>query len=415
MNSILLHGDARAPTKNELRIAALDEYAILDTAPEAEFNDIVELASEICGTSTALISLVSDDRQWFKARVGFDPCETPIEQSVCAHALASTDLLIIPDLTTDPRTRHNTLVTGEPHIRFYAGARLETSEGVAVGTLCVIDGEPRPQGLTERQQDSLTRLARQVMSQLELRKAISQRDAAGLKVRDADSRYRQIVDSAKDYGIITLTLAGDVTSWNTGAEQILGWTEGEMLGRPADTFFTGEDVRAGIPETEMRLAREVGRGMDERWHVRKDGTRFFAVGEMMPLTSAAGVHTGYLKILRDQTRDIERNSEIARADQRLQIALAASGVIGLWDWMVDTDLLHGDANFARLYGLDIEKNTPWRDDGGVSGVCRSGRHSGPASSHPEHVRSRRRFSRRIPFGNYWTGVTLGRMQRKVAL
>jgi GAF domain-containing protein len=149
MNSILLHGDTRAPTKNELRIAALDEYAILDTAPEAEFNDIVQLASEICGTSTSLISLVSDNRQWFKARVGFDPCETPIEQSVCSHALTQPGLLIIPDLTKDPRTQHNTLVTGEPHILFYAGARLETSEGVAVGTLCVIDGEPRPEGLTD--------------------------------------------------------------------------------------------------------------------------------------------------------------------------------------------------------------------------------------------------------------------------
>lgn len=131
----------------ETRLEALNNYDVLDTAPEPEFDDIVFLASSICETPVALVSLVEKDRQWFKARVGFEACETPIEQSVCRHALASHDLLIIPDLEVDPGTKANTLVTEKPHIRFYAGAPLITPGGQVIGTLCVIDQVPRPGGL----------------------------------------------------------------------------------------------------------------------------------------------------------------------------------------------------------------------------------------------------------------------------
>jgi two-component sensor histidine kinase len=156
----------------EARLAALAAFDILDTSAEEGFDDIVHLAREICATPVALVSLVAADRQWFKAKIGFDACETPIEQSVCAHALGSTDLLIIPDLTLDPRTRENTLVTGEPRIRFYAGAPLIMSTGVIIGTLCVIDDVARPFGLTPAQAESLQRLARQVMAQISLRQAL---------------------------------------------------------------------------------------------------------------------------------------------------------------------------------------------------------------------------------------------------
>ncbi|MDQ2765219.1 MAG: ATP-binding protein [Pseudomonadota bacterium] len=153
------------------RLTALDRYNILDTPPEQGFDDIVLLASRICETPVALVSFVASDRQWFKARVGFDQCQTPLDQSVCAHAIQQPGLLIIPDLTADPRTHQNTLVTEGPHIRFYAGARLETREGQALGTLCVIDTKPRPEGLTSEQANSLEALARQVMTQLDLRVA----------------------------------------------------------------------------------------------------------------------------------------------------------------------------------------------------------------------------------------------------
>ena len=159
------------------RLKALAGYGILDTPAEAGFDDIVHLACRLCATPVALVSLVAGDRQWFKARVGFPACETDLNSSVCAHALAQPDeLLIIPDLTLDPRTAANPLVTGEPFIRFYAGAPLRTPKGLVLGSLCVIDAAPRPEGLTEAQAGDLRALSRQVMTQLEMRRVIAARD-----------------------------------------------------------------------------------------------------------------------------------------------------------------------------------------------------------------------------------------------
>src|SRR5476649_1180828 len=111
------------------RLATLLSYRVLDTPPEAQFDDIVQLARTICRTPVALVSLIAADRQWFKARVGIDDLsETPLNQSVCVHAIREPAILVIPDLTQDSRTRDNTLVTGGPQIRFYAGAVLRTSE-----------------------------------------------------------------------------------------------------------------------------------------------------------------------------------------------------------------------------------------------------------------------------------------------
>jgi len=158
------------------RLEALEAYDVLDTAPEPEFDDIVFIASTVCRTPVSLVSLVEQDRQWFKARIGFEPCQTPIEQSVCAHALDQTELLIIPDLTTDPRTSRNTLVTEAPFIRFYAGAPLIVPDGTVIGTLCVIDTAPRPDGLDENQQAVLQALARQVVALLETRRVSHRKD-----------------------------------------------------------------------------------------------------------------------------------------------------------------------------------------------------------------------------------------------
>ena len=157
---------------NSVRLAELDAYGILDTAPEDGFEDIVQLAASVCDAPVALVSLVAADRQWFKARVGFPACETDLNSSVCVHALSAPDILIIPDLTADPRTRANPLVTDDPRIRFYAGVPLRSLEGHALGSLCVIDTAPRPSGLTGEQADNLRRLARHVMALLNERRQL---------------------------------------------------------------------------------------------------------------------------------------------------------------------------------------------------------------------------------------------------
>ena len=134
----------------------------------------------------ALVSLVDHDRQWFKARLNFPPCETDLDSSVCKFVLAEPDILQIPDLTADPRTRDNPLVTGEPFIRFYAGAPLRASDGQVLGSLCVIDKVSRPAGLTETQADALRRFARLVMDHLELRRAMTSRETL---LREQESAF----------------------------------------------------------------------------------------------------------------------------------------------------------------------------------------------------------------------------------
>ena len=156
-----------AKSKFALRNKALLDLELLDTPSEVEFDDLVDLASEICATPISLISLVDLERQWFKASVGMTVCETPISSSFCAHAIEQEGLFLVEDATVDERFKLNPLVLGEPNIRFYAGMPLYSGEGVAIGTLCVIDTVPR--SLSPNQIKALTILSHQVQARIELR------------------------------------------------------------------------------------------------------------------------------------------------------------------------------------------------------------------------------------------------------
>ena len=332
------------------RLAALRGYDILDTPPEQAFDDIVGLAADICDAPIALVSLVAEDRQWFKARTGLTQAQTPIGQSVCRHALKQRGLLIVPDLTRDPRTCENPLVTHNPHIRFYAGAPLETPHGVAIGTLCVIDHAPRPAGLTLRQAENLERLARQVMAQLELRRALGDRDAVMRRMRETDVRYRQILDSATDYGIVTTDLDGRITSWSAGARNIFGWTEDEARGKPAGMLSAVADAADGRSEDDASPAPTHEMEIAERWKRRKDGSRFLALSETMRLTSATGAAVGFLKIIRDRTEQHETEDALAESGERMRLAVEATH-IGIFDFMPGTGILRWDARVRELFGV----------------------------------------------------------------
>ena len=158
-------------TKEQSRIAALKNFQILDTMPEREFDDLTLLASQICETPIALISLIDENRQWFKSRVGLSATETPRDMAFCDHAINGDDLFIVTDPTKDERFASNPLVTKDLQIRFYAGAPLTTSDGHNLGTLCVIDSKPRQ--LNDKQKRALNTLARTVINLLETRREMS--------------------------------------------------------------------------------------------------------------------------------------------------------------------------------------------------------------------------------------------------
>ncbi|WP_417584503.1 sensor histidine kinase [Pelagibacterium sp.] len=176
------------------RLRALYSYEVLDTDREKDFDDIVELASAVCGTAISVVNLIDVDRQWFKAEAGLGVRETPLATSICSHAILENEFVEIHDTLADPRMQDNPLCTGEQGLRFYAGALLMTQDGLPLGTLCVLDY--RPKSLTSLQRDTLRVLARQVMAQLEMRKALK---ATTLLRQEVDHRVKNSLQSLSSY------------------------------------------------------------------------------------------------------------------------------------------------------------------------------------------------------------------------
>jgi PAS domain S-box-containing protein/putative nucleotidyltransferase with HDIG domain len=267
------------PNERE-RLDALREYDVLDTASEQEFDDLTHLAAQICGTSMAAITLVDHNRQWFKSRIGLDFSETPIAVSFCAHAILGNELFLVPDTTVDERFAQNPAVTSEPHLRFYAGMPLVTPEGHAVGTLCVIDHEPRQ--LDQAQQDALRRLGRQVVALLEARPdagtekgqsrqtrlraerrrlhlalETAQQDAESLRLSEV--RYRRLFEAAQDGILILDTETGKIEDANPFLCELLDYTPEELLGKQLWEIGVFGDITAN---------QEAFRTLQEKRYIR---------------------------------------------------------------------------------------------------------------------------------------------------
>ena len=177
------------PRQDE-RLDALRRYEILDTPREAEFDDIVALVAEICEAPVAVVNLIDADRQWFKAEVGLGVCSTPLETSLCSHIILENQFVEIRDTLADPRMCDNPLCTADGGFRFYAGALLETAEGLPLGTLCVLDTKPRT--LTDLQRRAIRTLAARVMSELNLRLSLKVQD---MLRREIDHRVKNSLGS----------------------------------------------------------------------------------------------------------------------------------------------------------------------------------------------------------------------------
>lgn len=217
---------AAMPANETARLEALRRYEVLDTPPEKEFDDLCYLASHICGTPVALISLIDQDRQWFKAKLGSDLSETSRDIAFCAHAILDHDIFVVEDATKDKRFAQNPMVTSEANLRFYAGAPLLTPDGFTVGTICVVDQKPRK--LSPEQLDAMRALGRQVINQLELRKNLIEltrttiaRQRLEQTVRESERRLFQFLE-AVPVGIFIVDSTGSPYYANQASKKILG-------------------------------------------------------------------------------------------------------------------------------------------------------------------------------------------------
>jgi PAS domain S-box-containing protein len=232
----------KLPKNEKDRLKALNEYNVLDTLPEQVFDDITQLASEICGTPISLVSLIDSDRQWFKSHHGLDATETPRDIAYCAHAINDPDeILEVQDATKDQRFHDNPLLTMEPHVRFYAGAPLVNSEGYALGTLCVIDH--RPHKLTDTQRSALLSLSRQVVSQLELKK----------KAHDLQFTETAFENSSEGQAWIDQT--GKVVRFNTRYAELTGFSKSSLQEKKVYEFDPNFTVNTWKKHWKEMLAK----------------------------------------------------------------------------------------------------------------------------------------------------------------
>ena len=321
------------------RLAALYSYNILDTLPEKDFDDIVRLAATLCDVPTALITLVDADRQWFKARAGAEAAETSRELSFCAHALADDGLFIVPDTAKDARFAGSALATGDPGIRFYAGAPLRTPQGEALGTLCVIDSRPRT--LTPAQQEALRILSRQVMAQMELRRRIADQERLIGERTRAEERLRLLetaVERANDVILITEAEpfhqpGPSIVYVNPAFTQMTGYEAEEVLGK-TPRILQG-------PGTDPAVAAEIRKRLlqwkpvqAEVLNYRKDGTPFWSELNIVPIADETGWYTHWVSIQRDvtarkaeQQRSEQIHSELERRVRERTGALAAVNAV----------------------------------------------------------------------------------------
>ncbi|MBX2970441.1 MAG: PAS domain-containing protein [Cyclobacteriaceae bacterium] len=317
------------------RINALETYQILDTLPESEFDSITQLAAYLCHTSISLITLLDDKRQFFKSHYGLDVQETPIEQSFCTHALkAGKDLFIINDARKDKRFVKNPLVTGKPHIVFYAGAPLITPEGIAIGTLCVIDSKTN--SLDEGQQEALRSLAGQVMQLLELRRTRLHVENHKREWQHQSERLGNIIEATQVATWEWNVQTGSLTINERWAE-IVGYTLNDLkpisietwykLVHPEDVIHSNEQLKACFNkkreyyDLECRMIHKNGHAV---W-VNDRGRVVTWTEDGKPLMMM-GTHT---EITERKTVELELASTLSALKERIKEQACLSAIASL--------------------------------------------------------------------------------------
>ncbi|KQT12604.1 hypothetical protein ASG40_19925 [Methylobacterium sp. Leaf399] len=288
------------------RLATLSSYGILNTAQEEAFDAIVRLATELCAAPVGMITLVAADRQWFKARVGVEHTETPLDHAICTHALPETGLLVIPDLTEDPRTRTNLSVTGPAAMRFYAAAPLRDASGHGLGTLCVIDRTPRQSGLSGSQAKVLRALGDQVMALMQARRevmesrwALGTQEEAAARLQASEAFLKSILSASPDC-IKVLNLDGRLTFMNEPGQRVMEIDDFlTIAGTAWHRFWTGP--YAAQAQAAVSKASTGGVGRFEGWADTLKGVPRYWEVVVSPIKGLDGRPERLLAVSRDQT------------------------------------------------------------------------------------------------------------------
>ncbi len=312
---------APIPKNDAARVEALARYEILDTPPEREFDDLTLLASHICGAPLAQITLVDAERQWFKSKVGLTAPQTPRNISFCGHAIMKRDVMVVPDAFADERFADNPLVTEDPKIRFYAGAPLVTSEGLALGALCVMDREPRQLSLT--QLEALRALSRQVVAQMELRRRLRhEREEAGHALQEKEDTL-QLVASQMPAVVWSTDRDLTITSQMGAALGAMGQRPGQSVGITLFQYFNTRD-----PEfLPLAAHRKALLGESVSFEIEWSGRTF--ASHVEPLRNPDRTIKGVIGVALDITRQKRTENELKKSFSLLQGTLdsAADGIL----------------------------------------------------------------------------------------
>lgn len=339
---------ARIPSDETERLRSLAELGVLDSAPEREFDALVQVAALVCGVPVSLISLIDTDRQWFKANVGLPGItETPRELAFCAHAILQDGIFEVPDATLDPRFVDNALVTSDPDIRFYAGATLRLSDGAHAGTLCVIDRQPRQ--LDAKQREVLGHLAAAAVRALEGRRAL----LAERELRETASQAAAVLHYSLD-AIVTLSLDGTVTHWNAAAQRLFGYSPAEMLGQPAAKLVPPD--RPHEPsDLETRLNESVTGFNFEAIRMHRDGDAIAVSISLAPIRNARGELTGTTQIIRDIREQARAALVLAESEARFK-ALSEASPLGVFATNAQGACTYTNERWQAIYGLTFEQS-----------------------------------------------------------
>lgn len=351
------------PENESKRQEALAQYRILDTEPEQVFDDLTHIASLICQTPIALISLLDDYRQWFKSKVGIDANETSKEISFCGHAIQHQEILEVSNTLEDERFFDNPLVTSAPHIRFYAGVPLITSEGYPLGTLCVIDRVSKM--LTPDQKDALYRLGRHVVQQIERRVTLQQVTALNDSLNQQITFNQTLLNSMVD-SVITTDLDGMITSFSRGAEAMLGYQAKELIGLfSPECIHVKEEMIARAdelskmhgttiaPDMEVFLSKaKIGLSDEREWtYVRKDGSTLPVSLKVTAIQDPNRNTIGYLGVARDITQQKRASSKLANMAEILKHTSEMAS-IGGWQLDWQTQLIEWSPQMYAIHEFE---------------------------------------------------------------